>query len=153
MKRSTDCLSIANRPQADHERAGETMEMAQGWYRARGDSGTPQHTLCAAHGEGLMSIAIIRKALLWCAVINYGVLDYIADGFMCRSSSLILCTMRGWHCARLVFSCSTLSPQLPCTLLEELTPTDPIIPEAEQHKWCPTCPCCREHSVILTSHR
>ncbi len=47
--------------------------MAKVGERAGRDNGTSS-TLCAAHGEGLMSIVIVRKALLWCIVINDGVL-------------------------------------------------------------------------------
>src|SRR6516162_8786310 len=55
-----------------------------------------------------------------------GCMACIADGFICRVSSLTLCTMLGWHCTRSVFSCSTWSRILPCILSDEQTPTDPV---------------------------
>jgi hypothetical protein len=81
MKRSTDCMSIANREQADFQVSREMMERTQGGYRIYSigyrDSLLPRKPSDAqiARGWGaVMSIAVVRKALLWCAVINYGVL-------------------------------------------------------------------------------
>src|SRR5262245_44814767 len=63
-----------------------------------------------------------------------GCMDGIANGFTCRVSSLTLCTTVAWRCTSSAFCCSTWSHILPCTLSDEQTPTDPIIPEAEQTK-------------------
>ncbi len=74
MKRCTDCMSIANRLQADLQGSGETMAMAQGGT-VRGETAERHSIRCALPmGDWLMSIAIVRQALLWCTVINYGVL-------------------------------------------------------------------------------
>src|SRR5215510_10920786 len=63
-----------------------------------------------------------------------GCRDGIANGFTCRVRSLMPCTPWGWRCTRWGFFCSTSSPILPCTLSDEQTPTDSILPAAEQHK-------------------
>ena len=74
MKRSTDCMSIANREQADLQVSGETMEMHKDGT-GRGETAERHSIRCALPmGDWLMSLAIVRKALIWCTVINYGVL-------------------------------------------------------------------------------
>src|SRR5882762_9507226 len=73
MKRCTDCMSIANRPQADLQVLCETdvdgTSRLQCWVRQQNAL-----YLFAVPWGRLMSIAIVRKTLLWCPVINYGVL-------------------------------------------------------------------------------
>src|SRR5712691_26774 len=49
-----------------------------------------------------------------------GCIGCTVDGFICRWSSLTPCTMRGWHCSRSAFSCSTSSRILPCVLSDEM---------------------------------
>ena len=87
--------------------------------------------------------ALVYRHQLWCparvvAVFHAGArLDVSVARQMVSSlawSSLMPCTTLGWHCTRSVFSCSTWSRILLCGLLDEQTPPDPIIPEAEQHK-------------------
>src|SRR5262252_5361539 len=83
---------------------------------------------------GVPSLTMASCSCGGCASCSHtsGCMDGIANGFICRVSSLTPCTTRGWHCTRSVFFCSTWSPLLPCTLSDERTPTNPIILEAEQ---------------------
>src|SRR5262245_48310552 len=61
-----------------------------------------------------------------------GYINCTAGGFICQLINLTLCTMRGWHCTRLVFFCSTWSHILLCVLSDEHTPTDPHV-----DRWAP----------------
>src|SRR5262249_48838408 len=53
-------------------------------------------------------------------------MDGIADGFICRWSSLMPCTTLGWGCTSLAFFCSTWSHILLCVLSDEHMPPDSI---------------------------
>src|SRR2546428_1600307 len=81
------------------------------------------------HRDGTQDTAVvcnhqlrITGSLVFCSSCwrTIGCIGYTADGFICRVSSLMPCTMLGWHCTRLVFSCSTWSRMLRCTLSDEM---------------------------------
>jgi hypothetical protein len=96
-----------------------------------------------------MSIAIVRKALLWCTVINYGVLlvwwlffliahDWI-HGWHSRWFHLSVELFDALHYAgmalyKMGILLFNLVPAIALTLLDEQTPPDPQIPVVEQHK-------------------
>src|SRR5262245_6393708 len=96
-----------------------------------------------------MSIAIVRKVLLWCAVINYGVLlvwwlcflfahDWI-HGWHSRWFHLSVEQFDALHYAgmalyKMGILLFNLVPSIALTLLDEQTPPNPQIPVVEQHK-------------------
>ena len=96
-----------------------------------------------------MSIAIVRKVLLWCAVINYGVLivwwlfflfahDWMY-GLHSRWFHLSVEQFDALHYAGMVLYkigilLFNLVPSIALTLLDEQTPRDPQIPAVEQPK-------------------
>ena len=96
-----------------------------------------------------MSLERVRKVLLWCTVINYGVLlvwwlcflfahDWI-HGWHSRWFHLSVEQFDALHYAgmalyKMGILLFNLVPAIALTFLDEQTPTDPILPKAEQHK-------------------